>query len=165
MKKKRKANTPRHKTMKRNTRLQAAKYWILKYKGKNIIKGYSNYFGVNKLCAIKELEILGHKFKPEYIKQVKESLKAKEKARQQHKLQKKQEESLDNRMDSDETFYYIVGYTSGGAPYGVTWEEAIKDGLVEDNELMKDIISKYSWLEDDKAIHQIRRVDCKEISK
>lgn len=55
MKKKRKANTPRHKTMKRNTRLQVAKNWIPKFKGKNIIKGYSNYFGVNKLCAIKEL--------------------------------------------------------------------------------------------------------------
>jgi hypothetical protein len=23
----------------------------------------------------------------------------------------------------DGTFYYIAGYTSGGAPYGVTWEE------------------------------------------
>jgi hypothetical protein len=23
----------------------------------------------------------------------------------------------------DDTFYYIAGYTSGGAPYGVTWEE------------------------------------------
>lgn len=26
-------------------------------------------------------------------------------------------------MDQDDTFYYIAGYTSGGAPYGVTWEE------------------------------------------
>lgn len=26
-------------------------------------------------------------------------------------------------MDKDDTFYYIAGYTSGGAPYGVTWEE------------------------------------------
>ena len=25
--------------------------------------------------------------------------------------------------DQDETFFHIVGYTSGGAPYGVTWEE------------------------------------------
>ena len=23
----------------------------------------------------------------------------------------------------DDTFYYIAGYTSGGAPYGITWEE------------------------------------------
>lgn len=25
--------------------------------------------------------------------------------------------------DSDEHFAYIAGYTDGGAPYGVTWEE------------------------------------------
>jgi len=25
--------------------------------------------------------------------------------------------------EQDDTFYYIAGYTSGGAPYGVTWEE------------------------------------------
>ena len=33
-----------------------------------------------------------------------------------------QNQSLIN-MDQDDTFYYIAGYTSGGAPYGVTWEE------------------------------------------
>lgn len=26
-------------------------------------------------------------------------------------------------LDSDDTFFYIAGYTSGGAPYGVTWAE------------------------------------------
>ena len=25
--------------------------------------------------------------------------------------------------DSDETFSFIAGYTSGGCPYGITWEE------------------------------------------
>jgi len=25
--------------------------------------------------------------------------------------------------DSDDYFYYIVGYTSGGTAYGTTWEE------------------------------------------
>ena len=25
--------------------------------------------------------------------------------------------------DSDETFAVIAGYTSGGMPYGITWEE------------------------------------------
>ncbi len=26
-------------------------------------------------------------------------------------------------LEQDDRFFYIVGYTSGGAPYGVTWEE------------------------------------------
>lgn len=30
---------------------------------------------------------------------------------------------IDSLVDSDDTFYYIAGYTSGGAPYGVTSEE------------------------------------------
>jgi hypothetical protein len=30
-------------------------------------------------------------------------------------------------IDSDDTFAYIAGYTSGGAPYGLTWEQW--DGL------------------------------------
>lgn len=31
--------------------------------------------------------------------------------------------------DSDENFYYIAGYTDGGAPYGVIWEEIINQEL------------------------------------
>ena len=33
---------------------------------------------------------------------------------------------------SDENFYFIAGYTSGGAPYGITCEQAKRDGLLED---------------------------------
>ncbi len=29
-------------------------------------------------------------------------------------------------LDSDENFAFIVGYTSGGAPYGLTHEEMIE---------------------------------------
>lgn len=115
--------------MKRDSRLQAAKYWIPKYEGKNIIKGYSKHFGVNMLCAIKELEILDYKLDSEYIKRLKESIKAHEKSNQLKSQYKKQEDILDSLIDSDETFYYIAGYTHGGVPYGITWDEAIENGL------------------------------------
>ena len=36
----------------------------------------------------------------------------------------------DEYPDSDENFYYIAGYTSGGAPYGITWEQAEAEGLL-----------------------------------
>ena len=36
---------------------------------------------------------------------------------------KKQEELEDRLFESDDTFAFIAGYTSGGASYGVTWEE------------------------------------------
>ncbi|RQD67626.1 MAG: hypothetical protein D5S00_10065 [Tindallia sp. MSAO_Bac2] len=45
--------------------------------------------------------------------------------------QNKQEENQDDFVDSDEHFYYIAGYTSGGVPYGITWEEAIKNGMTQ----------------------------------
>lgn len=32
---------------------------------------------------------------------------------------------------SDENYFFIVGYTSGGAPYGITWEQAEEDGLLD----------------------------------
>ena len=35
---------------------------------------------------------------------------------------KKQKLALEN-PDQDERFAFIVGYTSGGAPYGITWDE------------------------------------------
>ena len=35
---------------------------------------------------------------------------------------KKTEESV-SLPEQDDRFFFIAGYTSGGAPYGVTWEE------------------------------------------
>ena len=40
-----------------------------------------------------------------------------------HKGSISQQCSCSFAPDQDETFFYIAGYTSGGAPYGVTWEE------------------------------------------
>ena len=31
--------------------------------------------------------------------------------------------AVENNTSQDDTYFYIAGYTSGGAPYGVTWEE------------------------------------------
>lgn len=41
-------------------------------------------------------------------------------------------------IDSDEIFAFIVGYTEGGFPYGVTWEEMeIQEGT--EDKVEKDI--------------------------
>lgn len=39
------------------------------------------------------------------------------------KRKKKQQEFEEKLFESDENFAFIAGYTSGGAPYGITWEE------------------------------------------
>ena len=41
-----------------------------------------------------------------------------------HKSQAQPTKSIDlETTDQDDRFFYIAGYTSGGVPYGVTWEE------------------------------------------
>lgn len=123
MAKKKTTNVPRQKRMNRKSRLQAAKQWIAKYEGQKIIRDYSKYFAVDNICAIKELGLLGVDLSPHYITllQKKSSYNAKQKNRKQNDIN----ESLS--QDSDNTFYFIAGYTSGGAPYGVTWEALNKE--------------------------------------
>lgn len=112
-----KNTTPRRKRMKRQARLQSAKSWLTTYTGRNIIKGYKKWFGVDLECAIKELKLLEVKLDEQYIENALKS-KANMLAR------RKQKKYVYNEMyDSDENFYYIAGYTSSGFPYGVTWEE------------------------------------------
>lgn len=85
-----------------------------------MVRGYSNHFAVDKLCAIKELEMLDYPVDRTYKKNLQDHANA-----LQYKAEQKKIEEIDDSWyeESDETFAYIAGYTSGGAPYGVTWEE------------------------------------------
>ena len=123
MSKQKRGSTPRRKRMKRLDRLQAAKKWNSEYEGKNIVKGYSRYFGVNKLTAVYELEMLGFQIKSGYKKELKQNELQKQYKAEKRKQQQEQEIEASLWEESDETFAYIVGYTSGDVPYGVTWNE------------------------------------------
>jgi hypothetical protein len=116
MSRKRKPLPPRHKRLTRQGRLQAAKTWLRSYPGKNIARGYRKHFGVDSLCAIRELRLLGVAIDPAYERAVLAASRARNKKR-------KREEKF---LISEETFYgfaFIAGYTAGGAPYGITIEE------------------------------------------
>lgn len=54
--------------------------------------------------------------------------------KKRNKVKKQCSRENDLLFESDEYYYFIAGYTSGGAAYGITWEEAIADGLVEREE-------------------------------
>lgn len=47
------------------------------------------------------------------------------------KSSKKRNQEFDCITESDETFAFIAGYTSGGFPYGVTWEEMDKAPAID----------------------------------
>jgi len=107
--------------MKRAGRLQSARAtgWVEAFQGKNIVRGYARWFGVDHLCAVKELRALGVSVPREREDQLRVTARNKAIARREAKERKSQAEY----PDSDDTFAFIAGYTSGGAPYGVTWEE------------------------------------------
>ncbi len=123
MAKKKKNNTPRRKRMTREGRLQSGRQWIQKYEGKNIIKGYSNWYGVSEVTAILELKKLGMKIDKERLEKAKSTENSKAMRRAAVKQKKQERGRRDLSQDSDDTFYFIAGYTSGGFPYGLTWDE------------------------------------------
>lgn len=53
------------------------------------------------------------------------------------KRKKKQKAYEENLFELDDTFAFIAGYTSGGAPYGITWEEMEEIERKENKEMKK----------------------------
>ena len=67
--------------MKRPARLQAARAWLARYPGKNIVKAYRKHFAVDTLCALIELQRLGVKLDLEYVQRVRSSEQSRIEAR------------------------------------------------------------------------------------
>ncbi|HEY3042068.1 MAG TPA: hypothetical protein VGJ66_25285 [Pyrinomonadaceae bacterium] len=107
--------------MNRSARLQSARSWLKTYNGQNIASGYRKHFGIDWVCAFKELELLGIRIDAEYKENLLKSLAVGVAARRRRKLQRK--EAFDEFLDQNETFAHVTGYTEAGFAYGVTWEE------------------------------------------
>lgn len=114
---------PKRKIYNKKQRLAAAERWITTYEGKNLVKGYSKWFGVEKTCAINELELLGHEIDPEYKKQIYKHEIEKEDAKKKNFGDPGDFETREYDDWQNAYYYFIAGYTSGGVPYGITWEE------------------------------------------
>jgi ribosomal protein S3 len=110
--------------MTRKGRLQSARAtrWVEQYRGKNIVRGYRNWFGVDLACAVIELRMLGVKVSAARAEEIAATLRARAAARQRRQ-RIAAEAPCDLEPDSDATFPYIAGRTPRGAPYGVTREE------------------------------------------
>lgn len=104
-------------------RKRKAKGWLKSYTGTDIVKDYREHFkGVDVACAVRELREIGYEFEPEYEKRVLNAEAVRIRNIHRKKEQKQQSESYHNEFQ-DDNFFFIAGYTSGGAPYGVTWEQ------------------------------------------
>ena len=123
------------KAMKFAERKAKAEKWVSEYDGTpyggDIIKAYRKKFAVDRMKAVVELQMLGVSLTKEQIDREKAAVKAYQDIQRDKKAKRKRLREQ-KRMrkdipvfheDQDDTFYYIAGYTSGGAPYGITWEE------------------------------------------
>ncbi len=105
----------------RERRLATGKEWLTRYEGKHPVRGYAKRFRVDLLCAIVELRLLGVSITEEYETAVKRTISE----RAAHKQQKKSQGISPLRwgIDQNDDFAYIAGYTPGGAPFGIRWDE------------------------------------------
>ena len=110
-------------TPNRNRRLKSAEKWVKTHSGKRIVQGYAKRYGVDKLCAVKELRLIGIEISEEYENQLRQSIEVLKRQRQLRKDKEGQELNSTSEFDSDENFAFIAGYTNGGFPFGITHEE------------------------------------------
>lgn len=109
-------------------RLKQAKLMAVLRGGEDaLIKTFARQNGKDRVQALRELQSLGFCFSDKSIKrqfQIKASIERQELNRKKNRKRKRLEStSAFQRDDQDDTFFFIAGYTSGGAPYGVTWEQ------------------------------------------
>ncbi len=75
---------------------------------------------------------------PEYKRRVLQSAEAQLAAKRRRKAEQEAKLQEELGFDQDEHFAFIIGYTSGGAPYGLTWEEWDVIEEAEDLEILYD---------------------------
>lgn len=125
---KQKRTGPKKRRLKgRERRLSLAPEWTCSYRGKrnNMVKKYCKTFNVDWECAIKELEELGVQHDPDYLAELRKTFSSQLKDENLYNPISRLEFDAYHGIEpeSDENFAYIAGYTSGGFPFGVTWEE------------------------------------------
>lgn len=130
-----KKSTNRKTTHPKEVRLKKARQWVLTYNGtpKHMARNYRKRFHVDITTAISDLKAIGVEFTQEYLDAVKAS--EAERIRQKH-LKEQQEQPVFNKFQ-DDRFAFIAGYTDGGAPYGITWEELGLEPYASYEELME----------------------------
>ena len=122
----------------RRERIKEGKKWFASQqfmKEDDILREYRKRFQVDSICAKRDLcamGVLDSETRAKYEKSLEDRNRHMEKKRMRQRKREEWKSENGDLMDQDENFYFIAGYTSGGAPYGITWEEAERDGLLAD---------------------------------
>ena len=99
-------------------------------------KHYRERFHVDAVTAAKDLQELGVNYTQEQLDQIKQAEEQRLRQRRMEREAKEREQLAELYEDCDGRFAFIAGYTDGGAPYGVMWEEVgIDPGLPFEEEV------------------------------
>jgi hypothetical protein len=101
---------------------RAARVWFKNYTGKDPVRAYRKHFHVTRACAILELSALGLECPAEEVLAAKAGQVLSKQVVKARKLRKRQQKERENPkpvwgVDYDDTFAFIVDFTSGGAPF------------------------------------------------
>lgn len=128
-KKKKYANTPKwakqgNKKARHDARIRLARQWFASYEGtgEHIVHAYRQKFKVDVTTALNDLGEIGA-LTPEQLTAKRQAEAVRQAYLRREKAERKSQSLYDCFPDSNDQFFFIAGYTSGGAPYGVTWEE------------------------------------------
>ena len=108
-------------TQAREKRLRKAEAWISAHnftEEARIIKTYRKHFKVDKLCVVRELGRLG-------ILSPEGQAKYEAQWRTELNVKRNREQKERHEQHNSGDLFFVAGYTSGGIPYGLTWEEEI----------------------------------------
>lgn len=86
-------------------------------------KHYRERFHVDAVTAAKDLQELGVNYTQEQLDQIKQAEEQRLRQRRMEREAKERERLAELYEDCDDRFAFIAGYTDGGAPFGVMWEE------------------------------------------
>ncbi len=111
----------------RERRLALAPDWVGTYEGKRsrMVNRYRKTFQVDWECAIAELAELGVEHDTIRLAELRETVSGKRRDHPRQAPLTRWEFDAYHEVEPtcDEHFAYIAGYTSGGFPYGISWEE------------------------------------------
>ena len=134
------------KTLKREARLMKARQWLPTYEGTRVVRAYRKRFCVDVNSAVRDLMEIGYEFKPGYVDSL---LKSEAIRQEQQRIKKEERRQLEYEMlEQDDTFFFIAGYTSGGAPYGVTWDDMARESRRQARKQLPPIPVLFSELDD-----------------
>jgi hypothetical protein len=123
--------------MRRANRLESARHWLPTYRGKDLVRGYAKWYGVDRLCAAVELQQLGAPVSPDLVA----ALRADARRRSPTPKQRARDRGpLDTGYGTwwDETFAFIAGRTEAGLAFGTTWEELGAKPPLQESEVRED---------------------------